>query len=133
MLNSQLVLNENPIFQIIQNDISAHEPTVQSITNAANKLLESGKTKMDTAVLKNKLDDLQNGWQELLAKSAQREKDLTNSLKIARDFMSEVREMLGWLKGAREFLKRRRPVGGFPESCEKQIEKHQVSLLHNFR
>ena len=81
---------------------------------------------MDTAVLKNKLDDLQNGWQELLDKSARRENDLTGSLKIARDFMNEVREMLGWLKGAREFLKTRRPVGGFPESCEKQIEKHKV-------
>ena len=106
---------------------------MQSITNAANKLLESGTTKMDTAVLKNKLDDLQNGWQELLAKSAQREKDLTGSLKIARDFMNEVREMLGWLKEAREFLKRRRPVGGFSETCEKQIEKHQVNILNKFR
>lgn len=103
---------------------------MNSITNAANKLLETGTTKMDTAVLKNKLDDLQNGWQELLSKSAQREQDLTNSLKIARDFMSEVREMLGWLKGARDFLHTRRPIGGFPETCEKQIEKHKVKLFH---
>ena len=105
---------------------------MQSITNAANKLLETGTTKMDTAVLKNKLDDLQNGWQELLTKSAQREQDLTASLKIARDFMSEVREMLGWLKEAREFLKQRRPIGGFPETCQKQIEKHKVSGVYRF-
>ena len=101
---------------------------MESITNAANKLLESGTTKMDTTILKSKLDDLQKGWQELLAKSAQREQDLTGSLKIARDFMSEVREMLEWLKEAREFLKQRRPVGGFPETCQKQIEKHQVMM-----
>ena len=82
---------------------------------------------MDTAVLKNKMDDLQKGWQELLAKSGRHEKDLTGSLKIARNFMSEVREMLGWLKVAREFLNTRQPTGGFPESCVKQIEKHEVS------
>ena len=99
---------------------------MESITNAGNKLLQTGTTKMDTAILRSKLDDLEKGWQELLAKSAQREQDLTGSLKIARDFMSEVREMLEWLKGAREFLKQRRPIGGFPETCQKQIAKHEV-------
>lgn len=84
---------------------------------------------MDTAVLKNKIDELQNGWQELLAKSAKREQDLTDSLTMARDFMSEVRDMLGWLKGAREYLKQRRPLGGLPETCEKQITKHEVGMI----
>ena len=83
---------------------------------------------MDTAVLKNKMDDLQKGWQELLDKSNRRQNDLTDSLKVARDFMSEVREMLGWLKQAREFLKIRRPMGGFPETCQEQIDKHEVSI-----
>lgn len=72
------------------------------------------------------MDDLQKGWEELLAKSEKRQSDLTGSLKVARNFMSEVREMLGWLKHAREFLKTRRPVGGFPETCQNQLEKHKV-------
>ena len=99
---------------------------MRSIMKAAEELLESGKSKMDTAVLKNKMDGRQKGWQELLDKSGRRHSDLTDSLKVARDFMSQVREMLGWLKQAREFLKTRRPIGGFPETCQEQIDKHQV-------
>ena len=99
---------------------------MESVTRAATKLLESGDEKIESSVLQTKTTELQEGWDEILTKSTQRQGELEAALEASHSFMDQMKEMKAWLNEASQFLKSRRPIGGRPESAQKQLNKHQV-------
>ncbi|EDO29908.1 predicted protein [Nematostella vectensis] len=109
--------------KILQNDILSHEPSVDSLSRAASALLESGET--DSTALEGKVQELKTTWDAVLAKSAQRQAELEKALKDSHSFMSQIKELRGWLNEASEFLKSRRAIGGRPENATKQLNKHK--------
>ena len=81
---------------------------------------------MESGVLQGKVTELQDGWEEILSKSTQREAELNAALDISHDVMSQMKELRRWLNEANDFLCSRRPVGGIPATAKKQLNKHQV-------
>ena len=114
-------------FQILHNDIIAHEPSVESVTKAASSLLnENGESKLDSGTLQNKVTDLQDSWKEVLDKAARLDAELTAALSASHEVMDQMKELKTWLVEARDFMDTRRPIGGRPESARKQLAKHKV-------
>ena len=114
-------------FQILHNDIIAHEPSVESVTKAASSLLnENGESKLDRGTLQNKVTDLQGSWKEVLDKAARLDAELTAALSASHEVMDQMKELKTWLVEARDFMDTRRPVGGRPESARNQLAKHKV-------
>ncbi|EDO37706.1 predicted protein [Nematostella vectensis] len=113
--------------KILQNDILSHEPSVDSLSRAASALLESGET--DSTALEGKVQELKTTWDAVLAKSAQRQAELEKALKDSHSFMSQIKELRGWLNEASEFLKSRRAIGGRPENATKQLNKHKDFMV----
>lgn len=103
---------------------------MESISAAAKNLLDSGDSKMESGALQGKVTELQDGWQEILAKSAQREAELNAALDKSHGVMSEMKELRAWLNEANDFLFSRRPVGGIPATAQKQLDKHKVRIEH---
>lgn len=114
-------------FQILHNDIIAHEPSVESVTKAASSLLnENGESKLDSGTLQNKVTDLQDSWKEVLDKAARLDAELTAALSASHEVMDQMKELKTWLVEARDFMDTRRPIGGRPESARNQLSKHKV-------
>lgn len=114
-------------FQILHNDIIAHEPSVESVTKAASSLLnENGESKLDSGTLQNKVTDLQDSWKEVLDKAARLDAELTAALSASHEVMDQMKELKTWLVEARDFMDTRRPIGGRPESARNQLAKHKV-------
>ena len=115
------------IFQVLQNDILAHEPSVESVSRAASSLLmENGDSKLESGALQMKVTELQDGWQEVLDKAARLDTELAAALSASHDVMDQMKELRTWLNESREFLYSRRQIGGRPESARNQIAKHKV-------
>ena len=83
---------------------------------------------MESGALQGKVTELNDGWQEILAKSAEREAKLNSALDKSHGVMSEMKELRAWLNEANDFLFSRRPVGGIPATAKKQINKHKVRV-----
>lgn len=119
------------IYQILHNDILAHEPSVESVSRAASALLmENGDSKLESGALQMKVTELQNGWQEVLDKAARLDTELAAALSASHDVMDQMKELRTWLSESREFLYSRRQIGGRPESARNQIAKHKVCLFN---
>ena len=114
-------------FQILHNDILAHEPSVASVTKAASSLLEeNSESKLDSGTLQNKVTDLKDSWKEVLDKAARLDAKLTAALSASHEVMDQMKELKTWLVEARDFMDTRRPIGGRPESARNQLAKHKV-------
>lgn len=114
-------------FQILHNDILAHEPSVESVSQAASSLLmENGDSKLESGALQTKVTELQDGWREVLEKAARLEAELAAALSASHDVMDQMKELRTWLNEARDFMYARRPIGGRPESARNQLDKHKV-------
>lgn len=118
------------VCQILQNDILAHEPSVESVSRAASSLLmENGDSKLESGALQTKVTELQDGWQEILDKAARLDAELDAALSASHDVMDQMKELKTWLNESRDFLYSRRQIGGRPESARNQLAKHKVCLL----
>lgn len=64
--------------QILQNDIQAHRPSIDSVNEAGQRVLSVGGP--SAAVTKGKLDEMNQRWDRILAKSQGRQADLEDAL-----------------------------------------------------
>lgn len=117
--------------KVVRSDVRAHEPSIVICRKAAVNLIDSSKNPEDKKNLEQKLNDLNNGWDEIEILLADRLKQLDEALDHSKQFQNQVREMIGWLNEARAFLKCKRPIGGKPETAMTQLEKHKVRQEHS--
>jgi hypothetical protein len=67
------------IFQVLKNDVLAHQATVETVNKAGNELLESSAGD-DASSLRSRLETMNQCWESVLQKTEEREQQLQSTL-----------------------------------------------------
>ena len=113
------------LLQILQNDIQAHQASVDSV-NEAGKQVISSEGGAEATATRNKLDELNTRWEDVLTKMRDKQINLEDSLREGQGFFGELQDMLGRLSEIDGQLATAKPVGGLPETAKDQLEKFMV-------
>ncbi|KFR16792.1 Dystonin, partial [Opisthocomus hoazin] len=108
---------------VLQNDVLAHQSTVEAVKKAGNDLIESSAVE-EASNLRSKLEVLNQRWQNVLEKTEQRKQQLDSALIQAQGFHGEVEDMQQWLTDTERQLLASKPVGGLPETAREQLNTH---------
>ncbi|XP_064912237.1 dystonin isoform X34 [Columba livia] len=108
---------------VLQNDVLAHQSTVEAVKKAGNDLMESSAVE-EASNLRSKLELLNQRWQNVLEKTEQRKQQLDSALIQAQGFHGEVEDLQQWLTDTERQLLASKPVGGLPETAREQLNTH---------
>ncbi|XP_074847226.1 dystonin isoform X11 [Carettochelys insculpta] len=108
---------------VLQNDVLAHQSTVETVKKAGNDLIESSAVE-EASNLQSKLELLNQRWQNVLKKTEKRKQQLDSALVQAQGFHGEVEDMQQWLTDTERLLLASKPVGGLPETAREQLNAH---------
>lgn len=113
------------IYQVIQNDINNHQPSIDSVNDAARDVIMS-EGGADAKNTRRKLDTMNRKWEIVLAKTRDRQLGLDDSLREAKTFHDDLYDMLSRLSEIDGHLVTAKPVGGLPETAKEQLDKFMV-------
>ncbi|XP_036086517.1 dystonin isoform X21 [Rousettus aegyptiacus] len=108
---------------VLQNDVLAHQSTVEAVNKAGNDLIESSAGE-EASSLQNKLEVLNQRWQNVLEKTEQRKQQLDSALRQAKGFHGEIEDLQQWLTDTERHLLASKPLGGLPETAREQLNAH---------
>ncbi|XP_057350039.1 dystonin-like isoform X2 [Manis pentadactyla] len=113
---------------VLQNDVLAHQSTVEAVNKAVNDLIESSAGE-EANNLQNKLEVLNQHWQNVWEKTEQRKQQLDGALcqvheNTAKSFHGEIEGLQQWLNDTERHLLASRPLGGLPETAREQLDAH---------
>nr|XP_004668268.2 dystonin isoform X8 [Jaculus jaculus] len=108
---------------VLQNDVLAHQSTVEAVNKAGNDLIESSAGE-EASSLQHKLKVLNQRWQNILEKTEQRKKQLDGALRQAKGFHGEIEDLQQWLTDTERHLLASKPLGGLPETAKEQLNAH---------
>uniref|UniRef100_A0A5F9DAD7 Dystonin n=1 Tax=Oryctolagus cuniculus TaxID=9986 RepID=A0A5F9DAD7_RABIT len=108
---------------VLQNDVLAHQSTVEAVNKAGNDLIESSAGE-EASNLQNRLEVLNQRWQNVLEKTEQRKQQLDGALRQAKGFHGEIEDLQQWLTDTERHLLASKPLGGLPETAREQLNAH---------
>ncbi|XP_031222972.1 dystonin isoform X17 [Mastomys coucha] len=108
---------------VLQNDVLAHQSTVEAVNKAGNDLIESSEGE-EASNLQYKLRILNQRWQDILEKTDQRKQQLDSALRQAKGFHGEIEDLQQWLTDTERHLLTSKPLGGLPETAREQLNAH---------
>ncbi|XP_017170283.1 dystonin isoform X22 [Mus musculus] len=108
---------------VLQNDVLAHQSTVEAVNKAGNDLIESSEGE-EASNLQYKLRILNQRWQDILEKTDQRKQQLDSALRQAKGFHGEIEDLQQWLTDTERHLLASKPLGGLPETAKEQLNAH---------
>ncbi|XP_049632684.1 dystonin isoform X1 [Suncus etruscus] len=108
---------------VLQNDVLAHQSTVETVNKAGNDLIQSSAGE-EASNLQNKLEILNQRWQKVLEKTEQRKQQLDGALHQAKGFHGEIEDLQQWLTDTERHLLASKPLGGLPETAREQLNAH---------
>uniref|UniRef100_A0A8D0BYN7 Dystonin n=1 Tax=Salvator merianae TaxID=96440 RepID=A0A8D0BYN7_SALMN len=108
---------------VLQNDVLAHQSTVETVKKAGNDLIQSSAVE-EASNLQSKLELLNQRWQNILEKTEKRKLQLDSALIQAQGFHGEVEDLQQWLTETERQLLASKPVGGLPETAREQLNNH---------
>ncbi|XP_063123210.1 dystonin isoform X25 [Rattus norvegicus] len=108
---------------VLQNDVLAHQSTVEAVNKAGNDLIESSEGE-EASNLQYKLRILNQRWQDILEKTDQRKQQLDSALRQAKGFHGEIEDLQQWLTDTERHLLASKPLGGLPETAREQLNAH---------
>ncbi|XP_057159980.1 dystonin isoform X7 [Ursus arctos] len=108
---------------VLQNDVLAHQSTVEAVNKAGNDLIGSSAGE-EASNLQNKLEVLNQRWQNVLEKTEQRKQQLDGALRQAKGFHGEIEDLQQWLTDTERHLLASKPLGGLPETAREQLNAH---------
>uniref|UniRef100_A0A8D2AZH1 Dystonin n=1 Tax=Sciurus vulgaris TaxID=55149 RepID=A0A8D2AZH1_SCIVU len=108
---------------VLQNDVLAHQSTVEAVNKAGNDLIESSAGE-EASSLQHKLEVLNQRWQNVLEKTEKRKQQLDGALRQAKGFHGEIEDLQQWLTDTERHLLASKPLGGLPETAREQLNAH---------
>ncbi|XP_036912242.1 dystonin isoform X13 [Sturnira hondurensis] len=108
---------------VLQNDVLAHQSTVEAVNKAGNDLIQSSAGE-EASSLQSKLEVLNQRWQNVLEKTEQRKQQLDGALRQAKGFHGEIEDLQQWLTDTERHLLASKPLGGLPETAREQLNAH---------
>ncbi|XP_060091226.1 dystonin isoform X6 [Heteronotia binoei] len=108
---------------VLQNDVLAHQSTVETVMKAGNDLIQSSAVE-EASNLQSKLELLNQRWQNVWEKTEKRKQQLDSALIQAQGYHGEVEDLQQWLTETERQLLASKPVGGLPETAREQLNTH---------
>ncbi|XP_048352723.1 dystonin isoform X10 [Sphaerodactylus townsendi] len=108
---------------VLQNDVLAHQSTVEAVKKAGNDLIQSSAVE-EASNLQSKLELLNQRWQNVWEKTEKRKQQLDNALIQAQGYHGEVEDLQQWLTETERQLLASKPLGGLPETAREQLNTH---------
>ncbi|XP_054858022.1 dystonin isoform X2 [Eublepharis macularius] len=108
---------------VLQNDVLAHQSTVETVKKAGNDLIQSSAVE-EASNLQSKLELLNQRWQNVWEKTEKRKQQLDSALIQAQGYHGEVEDLQQWLTDTERQLLASKPVGGLPETAKEQLNTH---------
>uniref|UniRef100_A0A8B9GBE9 Utrophin n=1 Tax=Amazona collaria TaxID=241587 RepID=A0A8B9GBE9_9PSIT len=108
--------------QDIQAEIDAHNDIFKSIDGNRQKMVKALGNSEEAALLQHRLDDMNQRWNDLKAKSANIRAHLEASAEKWNRLLTSLEELIKWLNVKDEELKKQMPVGGDVPTLQQQYD-----------
>ncbi|XP_014118911.1 PREDICTED: utrophin isoform X4 [Pseudopodoces humilis] len=118
--------------QDIQAEIDAHNDIFKSIDGNRQKMVKALGNSEEAALLQHRLDDMNQRWNDLKAKSANIRAHLEASAEKWNRLLTSLEELIKWLNAKDEELKKQMPVGGDVPTLQQQYD-HCKALRHELK
>ncbi|XP_063299176.1 utrophin isoform X1 [Pelobates fuscus] len=112
--------------QDIQAEIDAHNDIFKSIDGNRQKMVKALGTSDETALLQHRLDDMNQRWHDLKAKSANIRTHLEASAEKWNRLLKSLEDLILWLDARGEEVKKQMPVGGDVLTVQQQYDYCKV-------
>ncbi|XP_029417816.1 utrophin [Nannospalax galili] len=116
----------------IQAEIDAHNDIFKSIDGNRQKMVKALGNSEEATMLQHRLDDMNQRWNDLKAKSASIRAHLEASAEKWNRLLASLEEMIKWLNMKDEELKKQRPIGGDVPALQLQHD-HCKALRHELK
>jgi len=113
--------------QIMQKNISERREQMLSLDKLGTHLKYFSQ-KQDAILIKNLLISVQNRWEKIVSRSAERTRDLERGFKEAKQFMDSWKDLTNWLTNSLASLSQEQlttPIGNNPAKIRQLISKHK--------
>ncbi|XP_064365272.1 utrophin isoform X6 [Dromaius novaehollandiae] len=108
--------------QDIQAEIDAHNDIFKSIDGNRQKMVKALGNSEEAALLQHRLDDMNQRWNDLKAKSANIRAHLEASAEKWNRLLTSLEELIKWLNTKDEELKKQMPIGGDVPTLQQQYD-----------
>ncbi|XP_067398337.1 utrophin [Emydura macquarii macquarii] len=108
--------------QDIQAEIDAHNDIFKSIDGNRQKMVKALGNSEEAALLQHRLDDMNQRWNDLKAKSASIRAHLDASAEKWNRLLTSLEELIKWLNVKDEELKKQMPIGGDVPTLQQQYD-----------
>ncbi|XP_059689241.1 utrophin [Gavia stellata] len=108
--------------QDIQAEIDAHNDIFKSIDGNRQKMVKALGNSEEAALLQHRLDDMNQRWNDLRAKSANIRAHLEASAEKWNRLLTSLEEIIKWLNAKDEELKKQMPIGGDVPTLQQQYD-----------
>ncbi|CAM9887611.1 unnamed protein product [Bubo scandiacus] len=106
----------------IQAEIDAHNDIFKSIDGNRQKMVKALGNSEEAALLQHRLDDMNQRWNDLKAKSANIRAHLEASAEKWNRLLTSLEELIKWLNAKDEELKKQMPIGGDVPTLQQQYD-----------
>ncbi|XP_072851849.2 utrophin isoform X2 [Pogona vitticeps] len=106
----------------IQAEIDAHNDIFKSIDGNRQKMVKALGNSEEAALLQHRIDDMNQRWNDLKAKSASIRAHLEASAEKWSKLLMSLEELIKWLNLKDEDLKKQMPVGGDVPTLQQQYD-----------
>nr|XP_016854217.1 PREDICTED: utrophin isoform X4 [Anolis carolinensis] len=104
----------------IQAEIDAHNDIFKSIDGNRQKMVKALGNSEEAALLQHRIDDMNQRWNDLKAKSASIRAHLEVSAEKWNKLLTSLEELIKWLNLKDEDLKKQMPIGGDVPTVQQQ-------------
>uniref|UniRef100_A0A663MQL5 Utrophin n=1 Tax=Athene cunicularia TaxID=194338 RepID=A0A663MQL5_ATHCN len=108
--------------QDIQAEIDAHNDIFKSIDGNRQKMVKALGNSEEAVLLQHRLDDMNQRWNDLKAKSANIRAHLEASAEKWNRLLTSLEELIKWLNAKDEELKKQMPIGGDVPTLQQQYD-----------
>ncbi len=145
LTNTENSLNLNrpvsKVLEIINNQICEHQLLQKNITEHRSEMialdtlgyqLKYFSQKQDVILIKNVLISVQNRWEKIVSRSAERTRDLERGYKDSKAFTDNYTTLLDWLNSSMNLLDKESSssIGNNPTKIRQLIAKHKEFHRH---
>ncbi|XP_053146646.1 utrophin isoform X4 [Hemicordylus capensis] len=110
----------------IQAEIDAHNDIFKSIDGNRQKMVKALGNSEEAALLQHRIDDMNQRWNDLKAKSASIRAHLEASAEKWNKLLTSLEELIKWLNLKDEELKKQMPIGGDVPALQQQYDHCKV-------
>ncbi|XP_074043867.1 utrophin isoform X2 [Macrotis lagotis] len=120
--DASLVKELKKQIQDIQAEIDAHNDIFKSIDGNRQKMVKALGNSDEAALLQHRLDDMNQRWNDLKAKSASIRAHLEASAEKWSRLLTSLEELIKWLNMKDDELKKQMPIGGDVPALQLQYD-----------